>query len=499
MFAGKAVVGAMGSGIKTALGSVFNRGGGTAAGPVGGGGKTGAGAGKGIANIGKGLGKGLGAVLKGIASGLIAFANPLVPLGAAAVGAAIVAIGAGIAGATWLVGKSLPSLKDGLKGFEELDGEKLKAAGLGMAAVSVGMAAFGAGSAVAGLGALVGSVTSGIAGLFGGETDPLAQLEKFQEKSFDEAVITSNANSIVAYSKAMAALGAADGLSGIGAAVGAVGGAIAGLFGADDPLDKMKKFGEYEFDTPGIIANAGAVAAYAEAMKDFPTAPAASVFTAAKDAIIGLLGGETDPFAPMKKFGDYTFNTKGIVANAGAVSAFALAMKNMPVIDAERSGGVLGAIAGWFAGDEKMPWDSVKAFGDAEINSVGVTANAAAINAMSTSLNTFSAESLDSAGIISYTQAMEKLVTVLEKMNDELTKDNSWNPFSKGENAGSAIAGGALAGSGGGAGNDQLNSVMQEVLVTLRESRDLDVKIESNTKNIIGSNLAQGGVSNVGN
>jgi hypothetical protein len=499
MFAGKAVVGAMGSGIKSALGSVFNRGGGTAAGPVGGGGKTGAGAGKGIANIGKGLGKGLGAVLKGIASGLIAFANPLVPLGAAAVGAAIVAIGAGIAGATWLVGKSLPSLKDGLKGFEELDGEKLKAAGLGMAAVSVGMAAFGAGSAVAGLGALVGSVTSGIAGLFGGETDPLAQLEKFQEKSFNEAVITSNANSIVAYSKAMAALGAADGLTGIGAAVGAVGGAIAGLFGADDPLDKMKKFGEYEFDTPSIIANAGAVAAYAEAMKDFPTAPAASVFTAAKDAIIGLLGGETDPFAPMKKFGDYTFNTKGIVANAGAVSAFALAMKNMPVIDAERSGGVLGAIAGWFAGDEKMPWDSVKAFGDAEINSVGVTANAAAINAMSTSLNTFSAESLDSAGIISYTQAMEKLVTVLEKMNDELTKDNSWNPFSKGENAGSAIAGGALAGSGGGAGNDQLNSVMQEVLVTLRESRDLDVKIESNTKNIIGSNLAQGGVSNVGN
>ena len=560
MFAGKAVAGAMGRGVTSALGSVFNKGGGASpAGPVGGGKNTGKGAGNAVANIGKGLGKGLGAVLKGIASGLIAFANPLVPIGAAAVGAAIVAIGAGIAGATWLVGKSLPSLKDGVKGFEELDGEKLKAAGLGMAAIAGGMAAFGAGSAVAGLGSLVGSVTSGIAGLFGGETDPLAQLEKFQEKSFDEAVITSNANSIVAYSKAMAALGAADGLSGIGAAVGAVGGAIAGLFGADDPLDKMKEFGEYSFNTQGIIANAGAVAAYAEAiknmptapaasvmtsakdaiigllggetdpfapmkkfgdttlntegiianagavaayaeaMKDFPTAPAASVFTAAKDAIIGLLGGEVDPFAPMKKFGDYTFNTQGIVDNAGAVSAFAAAMKNMPVIDAERSGGVLGAIAGWFAGDEVMPWDSVKAFGDADINSAGVTANAEAINMMSTSLNSFSAEKLDSAGIISYTEAMEKLVDVLEKMNEELNKDNSWNPFSKGENAGSAIASGALAGSGGGGNNDRLNSVMEEVLITLRESRDLDVKIESNTKNIIGSNLAQGGVSNVGN
>ena len=183
----------------------------------------------------------------------------------------------------------------------------------------------------------------------------------------------------------------------------------------------------------------------------------------------------------------------------GHAHPFAAAMKNMPVIDAERSGGVLGAIAGWFAGDEVMPWDSVKAFGDADINSAGVTANAEAINMMSTSLNSFSAEKLDSAGIISYTEAMEKLVDVLEKMNEELNKDNSWNPFSKGENAGSAIASGALAGSGGGGNNDRLNSVMEEVLITLRESRDLDVKIESNTKNIIGSNLAQGGVSNVGN
>ena len=494
LFASKAAAGALTRNIGSKISGMF--GGESSSSSPKSGGKSGGGIGKGIGNIGKGLGKGLGGILKGIATGLIAFANPLVPLGAAAVGAAIAAIGAGIAGATWLIGNSLPSLKDGLKGFEELNGDALISAGKGMGAVALGMAAFGAGSAVAGLGSLVGSVTSGIAGLFGGETDPLAQLEKFQEKSFDEATITANANSIVAYSKAMAALGAAEGLSGIGAAVGAVGGAIAGLFGAEDPLDKMKKFGEYEFNTAGIIANAGAVAAYAAAMKDFPTSPSASVFTALKDGVIGLLGGETDPFAPMMRFGNLKFNSEGIATNAGAVSAFADAMANMPTIDAERSGGVLGAIAGWFAGDEVMPWDSVKAFGDADISAEGVTANAAAINAMTSSLNGFSVEKLDTTGIVNYTSAMEKLVEVLGELNDELAADNKAG-FGTGTNAGDVVSKMDTIGSGGGAGSDQLNNIMNQVLLVLNEMRDLDIDVERNTRNIIGSNLAQGGVSNV--
>ena len=497
LFAGKLVASAAASGIKGALGSMFSGGGAATGSSPKARANAGRGAGNAIGNIGGGIGKGLGGVLKGLAGGISAFANPTVALGAAGLSASIVLIGGAIAGATWMVGKSLPTMAEGLKSFETLDGAALIDAGKGMGAVALGMAAFGAGSAVSGLGSLVGGITSGIAGLFGAETDPLAQLEEFQKYNFDAALIENNANAMVSYSKGMAALGGADAVSGLGAAVGAIGGAIAGLFGADDPLDKMKKFGEYTFNTEGIIANAGAVAAYAEAMKDFPTAPSASVFTAAKDAIIGLLGGETDPFAPMKKFGDYTFNTTGIVANAGAVSAFAEAMKNMPVVDAERSGGVLGAIAGWFAGDEVMPWDSVKAFGEADISAEGVTANAAAINAMSTSLNAFSVEKLDSTGIINYTSAMERLVEVLGELNDELSADNKTG-FGTGTNAGDVVSKMDTIGSGGGAGNDQLNNVMNAVLSVLNEMRDLDVKVESNTRNIVGSNLAQGNVSNVG-
>ena len=497
LFASKAAAGALTRSLGARISGMFGGGGESSTGSSPRGrANAGRGAGNAMANIGGGIGKGLGGVLKGLAGGIMAFANPAVALGAAGLAASIVLIGGAIAGATWMVGKSLPTMAEGLKSFEELDGDALIAAGKGMGAIALGMAAFGAGSAVAGLGSLVGSVTSGIAGLFGGETDPLAQLEKFQEKTFDEAKITANANSIVAYSKAMAALGAAEGLSGIGAAVGAVGGAIAGLFGAEDPLDKMKTFGDYTFNTAGIIANAGAVAAYAEAMKDFPASPSASVFTAAKDAIIGLLGGDTDPFAPMKAFGELSLNTQGITNNAGAVSAFAAAMENMPQIDAERSGGVLGAIAGWFAGDSVMPWDSVKAFGDADISAEGVSANAAAINAMSTSLNGFSVERLDTTGIISYTTAMERLVEVLGELNDELSADNQAG-FGTGTNAGDVVSKMDTIGSGGGAGNDQLNNTMQQMLMVLNEMRDLDEDVERNTRNIIGSNLAQGGVSNV--
>ena len=173
-----------------------------------------AGLGKGIGGLGKGIGKAVGGILKGIAQGLIWFANPLVVAGAAAFGIAIAAVGAGLAGATWIMGKALPTFAEGMKSFEELDGDRLIQAGKGMAAVAGGMAAFGAGSAVAGLGSLVGSVTSGIVSLFGGDT-PLEKMQKFQEYDFDAKKIKENADAMVAYGKAMATMGGAQAVEGV--------------------------------------------------------------------------------------------------------------------------------------------------------------------------------------------------------------------------------------------------------------------------------------------
>ena len=432
LFAAKAVVGALTSKVGGAMGL----------------GKTSSGntrnAGKGAGNV---LGNIGGGVLKGLAGGISAFANPTVALGAAGLAAAIVLIGGAIAGATWMMGASLPKMSEGLKGFEALDGAKLIDAGKGMGAIALGMAAFGAGSAVAGLGNLVGNVTEGIVGFFGGD-DPLTKIQKFQDYNFNKEKIEANSASIVAYGTAMSALGSAGALTGIGSAVSAVGSGIAALFGGDDPLTGLIKFQSYNLDVAKIQANANAIKAYAFAMKDFPESPSVSLFDSFKNGLIGFFGGNTDPFASIVKFGEMKFNTAGILANSGAVKSFGDAMSGLSALSSvgdielpknlasnldvlnkglDASGiitytkaiaGLSGLVGGFAEGISKFfgaddPLTKLQKFGDMKINIAGVTANSAAINAMSSSLSNFSLEKLDASGIITYTKAMEDLVEVL--------------------------------------------------------------------------------------
>jgi len=228
------------------------------------GGGKGGGAGKGIANIGKGIGKGLGGILRGIAGGFMAFANPAVAIGAAAFAAAIVLVGGAVAGASYLLGKAMPTLSSGFKSFEELDGNKLLQVGKGIAAIGAGMAAFGAGKAVEGVGSLVGS----IAGLFGGKDKltPLEQLKIFGDTQINSAQATANAKGLVSYSKAMAMAGGAEASVGVGSFIGGMASGLVKLFGGDSPLDKLKEFGDMDINQSGIIKNAAAVAEYSKAM-----------------------------------------------------------------------------------------------------------------------------------------------------------------------------------------------------------------------------------------
>jgi transcription termination factor NusB len=447
MFAGKAIVGALTKGVGGLVSSMtsgitsrLGLGGGApaaaGAAPARGGrpGRAGAGIGAGIGNIGAGIGKGLGGVLKGLASGIAAFANPAVLLGGTNIALVIVGIGAAVAGATWMIGAALPTMAEGMKSFEELNGSKLVDAGLGMLSVAAGLAAIGAGGVAGAVGGAASGLIDGISGFFGAES-PLDKMLAFQEYDFDAVRIENNAKAMASYSKGMALMGGAGVVSGIGGAIGAFGGAIAGLFGEDSPLDKISLFQAYTFDPIKIANNASAVEAYSKGMAALGSAEA--------------VGGV---------------------------------------------GSILGAIGGWFSGNDDMPWESVKAFGNADINLEGVTANAAAVNAMSSSLNSFSVEKLDTTGIVSYTSAMERLVEVLGELNDALSADNQAG-FGTGTNAGDVVSKMDTIGSGGGAGSDQLNNTMQRVEQVLTEIRDFDEEIKKNTSNIAGSNLALGNLS----
>ena len=104
---------------------------------------------------------------------------------------------------------------------------------------------------------------------------------------------------------------------------------------------------------------------------------------------------------------------------------------------------------------------------------------------------------LDINGVTSYTSAMEKLVTVLGDLNDELSQDN-YTGYGNGTNAGSVVSKMDTIGSGGGGNSEELNNTMKQVLMLLTQMRDLDIKVEGNTRNIVGSNIARGRVSTIG-
>jgi hypothetical protein len=134
---------------------------------------------KGAGNLaGLAGGEGAGKALKGVAGGLKAFSNPKVLVGATFFGAAITIIGAGIAGAAWILGKALPTLAEGLMGFNEMNGKNLGEVGMGMVQLGAGLVAFGAGGAIAGVGGIVGSLAEGLGSLFGAKS-PLEKMMEF--------------------------------------------------------------------------------------------------------------------------------------------------------------------------------------------------------------------------------------------------------------------------------------------------------------------------------
>ena len=158
-------------------------------------------------NIGGFLGGLGGGILEGLTNALAGAGAkaPMIALGAAAIGAAIAAIGAGIAGATWLIGESLPNFSEGMQSFEKLDGARLKSAADGIISMTGAMAAFGASSVVSGIGNLAGGVANKLASFIGGGS-PLEKLQEFADADIDIDGVQRNADAIMAFNNAMGGL-----------------------------------------------------------------------------------------------------------------------------------------------------------------------------------------------------------------------------------------------------------------------------------------------------
>lgn len=327
--------------------------------------------GKGIGDFGKGIGKGIGGIFKGLASGLAAFANPAILLGATILSGSIVIIGAGIAGAAYIFSKAVPSIAEGMKSLEELDGPALMKAGLGLAAIGTGLVALAAGGVVAPLVALaVGAAALFSAAAFKG-------VEEFGKLNLDYKKIENNAKAVGVWALGMAALAAGSAGSAIASLANLAGNlfdGIAGFFGQGDlPIDKIKKFGEANLpDAEKLEKNAKAVSAYASAMGSLAMAAAGSAVASVANAIDNLFSGDgTDlPLDKIKRFGEANLpDAEKLEKNAKAVTAYASGMAALAKGAASSAvASVSNAIDNFFGGEgANLPLDKIKKFGDANL------------------------------------------------------------------------------------------------------------------------------------
>jgi len=365
------------------------------------------GIGKAAKSIGTGLGKAFGAILQGLAKGLTAFANPAILIGAGILGAAIVAIGAGIAGASWILGKALPTLAEGLRSFSDIDGMNLIKVGGGMAALGVGIAAFGAGSVVGALGNIVGGLLDSMNEFFGG-TSIFDKVEEFGKYEFPKDRIENNAQALVAYAKAMAAAGGGAGAGGAGNLIGSIGEGLVKLFGGDTLLEKVQKFGEATINKDGIIKNAEAITAYGAAMGqlgavDYPGATIGALLSDIGSGIVGLFGGDT-PLEKMAEFGATNINAAGVMANSNAILAYALAMGELQHVNLDN---LESATEDLMSDSSLKAFERLKEFGGLDIGAGGIVKNAAAINLYADALRNMT--DLNPDNLLSISDAMAEI------------------------------------------------------------------------------------------
>ena len=332
--------------------------------------------------------------------------------GIAAIGGAMVAMGVG--SVVSAVGGVIGSIGKFFTGEKETPLEQLKKFGdtkintvqatanaNALVAYSKAMAASGGADAVQGIGAFVSGTLGSLGNFFAGEkkVDPLSQLKEFGETKINSEQVIANADAMVAYSKAMVAGSAGTATGALATFASGALSSIGKFFGGKDvdPLSQLKKFGETVVNSEQVLANANSLIAYSKAMSESSKGLQVDGLATFANGVLGSIGSffggkdKTDPLSQLKKFGDATINSAGVIANTEAMTTYANTMANAkkanPTLGEGVSGfitGALGGIANFFGKDS--PLEKLKQFGDMDINSAGVIKNAKAMSDYATAI-----------------------------------------------------------------------------------------------------------------
>ena len=335
----------------------------------------------------------------------------------------------------------------------------------------------------------------------------MQRIEAFNALQIDAASMQANAEAIVAFGNAMAAL---DGLGDAAKAnmMSNLFDGITNFFGGDTaiPIAKISEFGAVTLPVQAIRNNAEAVVAYANAMDSLSIGADSfsSLVSNAFDAINSVFFGDDKvyPWDKVKLFADAGLDKAKVQTQSEAVAAFANAMSMFPEsIPTERVGGVFGSLKDIFFGEVEFPWDSVKAFGDADISAEGVQKNADAMVAFATGIAGFTSVDIanvalpnmrnlseavqaldtnfDSEKIDDYEDALFNLADTIDTLNEKIRENNALA-------AQSISASAAASGDGGGGGGasreliqmlSQLNTTMENMKEELDDQGDTHDRI----------------------
>ena len=390
----------------------------------------------------------IGKALSGVLSGFMSLlTNPLVIAGLVGIFAGPKIIGAIASGAGSLMSNMAGGILDKIPGFgggggapkvgTKMGGGGKSMAGAGkglggfigglgqgiMKGAAAGLSAFGKGAPMILLGAatVAGVITAIGAGIAAAAWLTGKALPSFIEgiKGFEEldgTKLIDAAKGMAAISGAMAAFGAGTAVAGLGSLVGGITSGLAGLFGGEtDPLEQMKKFSDANIDGAKVKANAEALVAFNTALAGAGVANASAGAGSLISSIAGFFGGDT-PFekmmADIKTFGSAEINADGVSKNATAMAAFSNALSGLS------SSGISEINIPSNLDDRLTELAMVPSLSHI---AEGMTA-ISTVSGLESNINTLN--SLDANNLNNFAQAMENLVDVLGKLNEELAEDN---------------------------------------------------------------------------
>ena len=151
-----------------------------------------------VGGLAKGIGAGAGKVFSLLGRALGTLANPKILLGASIIAGSIAVLGAGIAGATYLMGGALQKFTTGIEGLTNIDGQGLKDTADGLKTLAGAMVKMGSATSA--------SATGFFGKLFGGGPENFAKSINATLDSLDKGKIDLYANSLSNLGEAMNSL-----------------------------------------------------------------------------------------------------------------------------------------------------------------------------------------------------------------------------------------------------------------------------------------------------